>query len=75
MKMRLLWELFEGINQLEDVSVCAMMLLKSVLNKIDKNCGLDWTGLDGTELQEIRFNGILFVNKHYRFHTNGTLRA
>lgn len=53
MKVRLLWELLKGRNQLEDLSVNAMILLKIVLKKVDKNCRLDWT-----ELQEIRFSGI-----------------
>ena len=41
MKVRLLWELLKGRNQLEDLSVNAMILLKIVLKKVDKNCRLD----------------------------------
>jgi hypothetical protein len=54
MKMMLLWELLKRRNQLEDLSVCAMIPLKRVLKKVDKNHGLDWT-----VLQEICFSGIL----------------
>jgi hypothetical protein len=39
--MRFFWEILKGRNQLEDLSVCAMILLKRGLKQVERNYGLD----------------------------------